>query len=105
MFVLVSPAGESRARVAVQDVQDLSQLHVEFRGVSDQAASKALADAGLGEADGEIAWLMVTALRMAASGGTGSDWARRFDAMLGYAQRSGWTDAKLSRVRAHIVRT
>jgi hypothetical protein len=105
MFVLVSPAGPGRARVAVLDSQNLSALHVELRDVGDKAAGKALADAGLGEMDGDYAWLLVSALRNAGKGGTGSDWGRRFDAMLDHAGRNGWADEKRSRVRAHVVRT
>lgn len=105
MFVLISKAGPSRARAAVQDPQNLSQLHVELRDVTDAAAREALAAAGLGRVEGEHAWLSVTALRSAAKGGTGSDWARRFDAMLSAAQRQGQADEKLTRVRAQILRT
>jgi hypothetical protein len=103
MFVLVSPGAQSRARAAVHDPQDLSQLSVEFRDVSDEAAGAALGAAGLGRVDGEHVWLEVSALR--ASGGRTSDWGTRFDAMLSYAQRQGWTNEELTRVRAHIVRT
>jgi hypothetical protein len=105
MFVLISPAGPSRARAAVQEPQDLSKLHVELRDVTEAAAREALAAAGLGQVDGEHAWLSVKALRSAAKGGTGSDWSRRFDAMLDAAQRQGHADEKLTRVRALIVRT
>lgn len=105
MFVLVSKSGSGRARVAVLDSQDLSQLHVELRDVGDRAAGTALADAGLGEMDGEHAWLLVSALRNAAKGGTGSDWSRRFETMLDFARRNGWADEKRTRLRAHVVRT
>jgi hypothetical protein len=103
MFVLVSPGAQSGARSAVHDPLDLKQLRVEFRDVSDEAAAAALAAAGLGDVDGDHVWLEVSALR-AAGDGTG-DWGTQFDAMLGYAQHQGWTDAELTRVRAHIVRT
>ena len=105
MFVLISKAGPSRARAAVQEPQNLSQLHVELRGVSESAAREALAAAGLGQVEGEHARLSVKALRSAAKGGTGSDWSRRFDAMLDAAQRQGHADDKLTRVRANVVRT
>lgn len=105
MFVLISPAGPSRARVAVLEPQNLSKLHVELRDVSDALAREALAAAGLGQVDGEDAWLSVKALRSAAKGGTGSDWSRRFEAMLDAAHRQGRADEKLTRVRAEIVRT
>jgi hypothetical protein len=103
MFVLVSPGSQSRARAAVHDPQDLKQLRVEFRDVGDEAAGAALADAGLGAADGDHAWLEVSALR--ASGDGTADWGTRFDGMLRYAQSQGWTNDQLTRVRAHIVRT
>jgi hypothetical protein len=103
LFVLVSPGSQSRARAAVHEPQDLSKLHVELRDVSDEAAGLALAAAGLGRLDGDHAWLDVSALR--AMGGGTPDWGTRFDAMLGYARRQGWTDEMVSRVRAHVVRT
>jgi hypothetical protein len=53
--------------------------------------------------DGDHVWLEVSALR--AAGDRAGDWGTRFDGMLSYAQRQGWTDEELTRVRAHIVRT
>jgi hypothetical protein len=103
MFVLVSPAAQSRARAAVRDPQDLTQLSVEFRDVSDEAAGAALGAAGLGRVDGDHVWLEVSALR--AAGDRTGDWGARFDGMLGYARRQGWTNEELTRVRAHIIRT
>jgi hypothetical protein len=103
MLVLVSPAAGSGARAAVGDSQDLTRLSVEFRDVSDAAAAAALGAAGLGQVDGDHVWLEVSALR--AAGDRAGDWGTRFDGMLGYAQRQGWTDEELTRVRAHIVRT
>lgn len=83
MFVLVAPdSGGPRPRF--MDMQNLNQLHVEFRGVE----------------DGHV-WPHIAVLRSAGDGGTG--WNDRFDAMLRYAQRNGWIDAAGSRVRAHIV--
>lgn len=101
MFVLVSPeAGLPRAEV--RDPQDLKQLHVEFRGVDDAPAGDAIEAAGLGTVQGGHAWLDISALRAAGSGG---DRAGEFEAMIGYARSKGWVDAAGTRVRAHIVRT
>ena len=102
MFVLVAPdSGDTRPQF--MDMQNLNQLHVEFRGVEDAPAGQALADGGVGTVEDGHAWLHISALR-AAGDGTG-DWNDRFDAMLRYAERNGWVDATGARVRAHIVRS
>jgi hypothetical protein len=88
MFVLVSPdSGRSHAdaRAEVKDVQNLNQLHVEFRAVDDSSAGAALAAAGLGAVEDSYAWLDIAALRSAG----GND----------------WVDAEGNRLRAHIVRS
>lgn len=109
MFVLVSAGGGSQA--SVQDAGNLKQLHVEFRGVSDDAGSLALTAAGLGSVDGDHAWLDVIALRAAGDnsvrreGGDAADWGRQFDAMIAYAASKGWTDPSGAQVRAHLVRS
>jgi hypothetical protein len=100
MFVLVTP-GSGGKRPQFMDMQNLNQLHVEFRGVADAPAGRALAEAGIGTVEDGHVWLQIGALR---SAGDGGDWNDRFDAMLRYAQRNGWVDAAGSRVRAHIVR-
>ena len=101
MIVLVAPdSGATRPQFT--DMQNLNQLHVEFRGVDDAPAAKALEEAGIGAVDDGHVWLEISALRAAGGGG---DWNDRFDAMLRYAQRNGWVDAAGSRVRAHIVRS
>jgi hypothetical protein len=106
MFVLVSPDSghsDAKARAEIADVQNLNQLHVEFRAVDGSAAADALAAAGLGTVQDGYAWLDVSALR--AEGGGHRDWNDRFEAMLRYAQRNDWVDAGGTRIRAHIVRT
>jgi hypothetical protein len=101
MFVLVTPDSVG-ASPQFMDMQNLNQLHVEFRAVEDAPAGQALEEAGIGTVEDGHAWLYIAALR--AAGDSGGDWNDRFDAMLRYAQRSGWVDASGSRVRAHIVR-
>jgi hypothetical protein len=106
MFVLVSPDSghpEATARAEVTDVQNLNQLHVEFRAVDDSPAADALATAGLGTVEDGYAWLDISALR--AVGEDAGAWNDRFEAMLRYAQRNDWVDAGGTRVRAHIVRS
>jgi hypothetical protein len=109
MFVLVTAGGGSQA--TVEDAGNLGQLHVEFRGVSDDAGSVALTAAGLGSIDAEQAWLDIAALRAAggasvrAAGDDAADWGLQFDAMIAYAASKGWTEPGRSAVRAHIVRT
>jgi hypothetical protein len=102
MFVLVSADGD-HVRAAVQDQQNLRQLHAEFRRVGDADADQALRGAGLGTVAGDHVWLEPSALRAAGDGS--ADWNAQFDAMLRYAASNGWTDEESARVRAHIVRT
>jgi hypothetical protein len=101
MFVLVA-ADSGRSLAEVKDVQNLNQLHVEFRQVEDSAAGDALAAAGLGTVQDGYAWLDIRALR--AVGEDADDWNDRFEAMLRYARRNDWVDAEGTRVRAHIIR-
>jgi hypothetical protein len=102
VFVLVS-GSDGQVRASVEDPGNLKQLHAEFRGVSDDQATAALAAAGLGRVDGEHAWLDAGALRAAGDGSAA--WASGFDGMLAYAAGKGWTSEDGARVRAHIVRS
>jgi hypothetical protein len=102
MFVLVA-SDSGAARPQFMDMQNLNQLHAEFRGVEDAPAGQSLEEAGIGAIEDGHVWLQIAALR--AAGDSGGDWNDRFDAMLRYAQRNGWVDAAGSRVRAHIVRS
>jgi hypothetical protein len=102
VFVLVSGnVGEVRA--SVEDPGNLKQLHAEFRGVGDDAAATALSGAGLGNVDGDHAWLGVSALRAAGDGSAA--WTSGFDGMLAFAASKGWASEDGTRVRAHIVRS
>ena len=102
MFVLVAP-GSGGTRPQFMDMQNLNQLHVEFRGVEDAPAGQVLEEGGIGTVEDGHAWLHIRALRSAGDGS--GEWNDRFDAMLRYAERNGWVDAAGSRVRAHIVRS
>ena len=102
MFVLVADHG-GVVRASVEDVQNLKQLRVVFRGVSDAQAGEALQAAGLGTVEGDHAWLIADALRAAGEGS--SSWTADFYGMLAYAKTRGWTNADGSQVRAHIVRS
>jgi len=64
MFVLVTGEGGA-VRATVEDAQNLKRLHMELRGVDDEAAAEALRTAGLGRIDGEQAWLNAEALKVA----------------------------------------
>jgi hypothetical protein len=102
MFVLVSRTAAG-PRAEVRDAGNLRQLHVEFRQVDDQVGASVLAEAGLGDVADDHAWLDIARLRQA--GEDTQDWRDQFEAMLGYARRNDWVDARGERVRAHIVRT
>ena len=101
MFVLVS-SESGRSLAEVKEVENLNQLHAEFRQVEDSPAGDALAAAGLGTVEDGYAWLDIGALR--AAGKDAGDWNDRFEAMLRYARRNDWVDAEGTRVRAHIIR-
>jgi hypothetical protein len=102
MFVLVADDG-GVVRASVEDAQNLRQLRVVFRGVSDAQAGEALQVAGLGTVEGGHAWLIADTLRAAGDGS--SSWTADFYGMLAYAKTRGWTNADSSQVRAHIVRS
>jgi hypothetical protein len=102
MIVLVADAG-GVVRASVEDANNLRQLRVEFRGVSDAQADEALRAAGLGTVEGDHAWLVADSLRLA--GDSSSGWAADFYGMLAYAKTRGWMNADGSQVRAHVVRT
>jgi hypothetical protein len=102
MFVLVSGDGGG-VRATIEDAGNLKQLHVELRGVRDDAAAEALRVAGLGILEGDHAWLDADALKAAGDGSSG--WTVDFYAMLAYAKTRGWTSDDESRVRAHVIRS
>jgi hypothetical protein len=90
--------------VALDEPDDFTRFHVAARGARDRSRlGDALAAAGAGALDGEDARVTVAWLRgAAATGRVGPDWERGFTAMLGHAERKGWTDAAREAVRAHV---
>jgi len=101
MYVLVSQEG-GRPQVEIEDSDNLQQLHVEFRGVDDDAATAALGASGVGTVEEDHVWLHIASLRGA--GDPKGDWIERFDAMVSYAKSKDLVDAEGVRVRSHIVR-
>lgn len=95
MFVIVSAANAE-----LREPADTKALKVVLAsGVTPDHASAVLAGGGLGRVADHHAWLSIEALRAAAVVDGGSS-AERFDAMIAYAEKSGWVDG--TEIRAHI---
>ncbi|SFT07863.1 hypothetical protein [Saccharopolyspora flava] len=99
MRILVE--GES---VTVAEPDDLGRLHLELTGTSAEAASAALARAGLGRIDDTgHARIDADALRsLAEPVGASEDWRRRWTGMLDYARSKGWLDDS-GQIRVHLA--
>lgn len=92
--------------VAFRETDDLNSLNLVVVGSPDVRA--ALLSAGLYEGAGPDAdhlWLNTQALRdfAAQDAETGSDWADRWDAMISFAGRHGWTADEGRRTLVHVV--
>jgi hypothetical protein len=100
MIVLLATDG-----VVVQRADDCDQLHVttdlDARGVR-----TALAATGTGELiDADSVWLDLAVLRSRAQlVATAPDWAQRWEAMTGHAERKGRLSPDRRSVRVHIER-
>lgn len=99
--VVSSAAGDCTA--SVLEPADLRALSVELVRTTPELASRALADAGLGNLRDGYAWLDVDALRTAASSASAPD--RDFDAMVSYAASQGWLSDDGRQLRAHCDHT
>ncbi|MGY1742182.1 MULTISPECIES: hypothetical protein [unclassified Blastococcus] len=85
MIVEVVGGADERPEVRVVDVDDLSRVVVALGEVTDEEATQALTDAGLGRLeDADTAALDVAALRAAAEPGAGgAEWADRWAELAG----------------------
>jgi hypothetical protein len=100
MIVTVTALG-----AALVDPRDCSRFHVEADG--EVAVDTVLQDSGAGSlaadglhADIEIAWI-----RRSAAGGVDDTWNSQFEAMIAFAEASGWLVKSGSAIQAHVVRT
>lgn len=85
--------------IVVVDADNLRALDARLGALTRMDLSAALD--GIGSVDGDHVWIEIAALRAAASRTAMlPDWDTQFDAMIAYAERSGWTTG--SRVRAHL---
>lgn len=101
MYILVSGSSES-PRVSLEEPDDCTRFHVAIRGLTKEAAGRAMEFAGVGLLRGEdTAWISLDALRARAEGRVGGDWAERFEAMLTYAGRKGWLSEDRRSVQGH----
>jgi hypothetical protein len=91
-------------QVQVVDVDDLGRLHLALGEVTDEEADAALRAAGLGRlTDGDTGVVSVAALRAAAEPrATGADWGDRFDAMVMFAAKKGWTVDDGAGLQVHV---
>jgi hypothetical protein len=102
MYVKVAGT-PARPELSVEENDDCTRLHVVTEELDEAAVRAVLAGGGLGRpgAPGRV-WLDVAALR-ARSRGAAPDWPERFDAMIAYAEGSGWLSPDGNLVTAHIA--
>lgn len=87
--------------VKLDELSVLDRFHVSANG-DDAAVVRALGAHGRqadrpGHVLVEIAWV-----RSKAAAHVDDDWARRFEAMIDYARRKGWTNAEGTHLMAHV---
>lgn len=100
MYVAVTAAG-----VRICDGDDCASLDVRAAADHRPALDAALRQAGLGRWDGggQADLLVAELRRRAEAAGVSAGWARRWDDMIGYADRHGWLSPDGVTVRAHIA--
>ena len=88
--------------VALVDPDDVGRFHVAVAaGVT--GVDAALQASGFGRLDSDTeALISVDALRRAAAGSVGPDWAERFAGMLTYADTKGWLAEGGTAIRGHL---
>jgi hypothetical protein len=89
----------------VQNADDCARLHLETE-LDAEGVRTALRTTGTGELiDADTAWLDLAVLRSRAQLlATAPDWAQRWAAMTGYAERKGWVSEDGHSVKVHIER-
>jgi hypothetical protein len=92
-----------RDRVEVEDPDDCSRLHVAAHAVQGEVSAQ-LTTHGLGTVEPTGGALLDVAALRALAGRTASaaDWPDRWDRMVAYAHRKGWTSADGRFLRAHV---
>ena len=88
------------AAIVIQDAGVLNSLKAIVAGQGSLA--QALGAYGNVDADGLHVWFDIGKLRELAARGEGLQWPEKFDGMIVYAAKKGWTDAQNLKVRVHI---
>jgi hypothetical protein len=91
VIVEVIGGAEERPEARVVGIDDLTSLHLALGEVTDEEATEALEQSGLGRLqDADTAILDAAALRAAAEPrATAADWSQRWDAMVATARSHG----------------
>jgi hypothetical protein len=104
MIVEVVGGADEVPEVRVEDVDDLTKLHLAVGAVTDEEVDAALRSGGLGRlVDGDTGLLDVAALRAAAEPRASSaTWAQDFEGMVSYAASKGWTADDGASLQVHV---
>jgi hypothetical protein len=104
VIVEVVGGADEVPEVRVEDVDDLTRLHLAVGALTDEDVDSALRDAGLGRlVDGENGVLDVAALRAAAEPrATSANWAEEFDGMVTSATEKGWSADDGAGLQVHV---
>ena len=104
MIVEVIGGTDEVPEVRIEDVDDLTRLHLAVGALTDEDVDSALRGAGLGRlVDGDTAVLHVAALRTAAEPRAASaGWAGQFDAMVAQAAEQGWAADDGAGLQVHV---
>lgn len=89
--------------VEVEEPDDCSRLHI-ASGLEHGPLAEQLEASELGALDGPGAALLDVEVLSALAGGSASapDWSQRWDRMIAYAARKGWTTDDGRFLRAHV---
>jgi hypothetical protein len=104
VIVEVVGGADEVPEVRVEDVDDLTKLHLAVGALTDEDVDSALRGAGLGRlVDGDTGVLDIDALRSAAlPQATAADWAQKFDEMVASAAGKGWTADDGAGLQVHV---
>ena len=104
MIVEVVGGADEVPEVRIEDVDDLTRLHLAVGALTDEDVDQALRQAGVGRlADADTGFLDVAALRSAgAAKATAADWSERFDGMVAQAADEGRTSDDGATLQVHV---
>lgn len=87
----------------LEGAHDFKRFSVAVPAAAEDGMDALVAPIGDRAEDGAHVWVRPDAIRALTPHAGETAWAAGFDAMVGFAERSGWTDAA-GRIRAHIER-